>query len=118
MHVSLNPVHREDLLTLLAAQMAAPQADPRPRVLNLGGGLDNAMSLAQLSAWCAERYGRRDVASVAETRTFDVPWVVMDSRRAADDWGWRVATPLSTILEEIARHGEAHDDWLDLSAPF
>ncbi len=109
--------HPRDLVPLLTAQMAAPLADPRPRVLNLGGGPDNAMSLAQLSAWCADRWGAREVASVAGTRTFDVPWVVMDSRRAADDWGWRVATPLATILEEIARHGEAHPDWLDISRP-
>ena len=48
-------------------------------IWNVGGGRPNAMSLAQLSAWCAARFGARPVAADLTPRRWDVPWVVMDS---------------------------------------
>lgn len=109
-------LHPADLIPLLMQQIAAPTAT-KPRVVNLGGGPANAMSLAQLSTWCAERFGVHEVQKNPEPRRFDIPWAVMDSRTAAESWDWNVQTPLSSILEEIAVHAEAHSDWLELSAP-
>ena len=74
------------------------------------------MSLAQLSKWCAERFGVHQVASDPEPRPFDVPWLVMDSRLAGESWGWRPTTPTPSILDEIAAHAEAHPQWLEMSA--
>lgn len=39
----------------------------------------------------------------------------MDSTATEEAFGWRVDTPLQEILEEIARHAEAHPDWLEIS---
>jgi CDP-paratose 2-epimerase len=108
-------LHPRDLFPLLQRQIAA---EPAPcRIWNIGGGIANAMSLAQISAWCADRFGPRAVTSDAHTRPFDIPWMVLDSRRASQDWGWQVATPVEAVLEEIAVHAENHPDWLELSAP-
>ena len=85
------------------------------RVLNVGGGLANSMSLAQLSEWCADRFGRMEIDSDPIPRRYDVPWLVLDSARAALEWNWRPATKLESILDEIARHAELHPEWLDLS---
>ncbi len=74
------------------------------------------MSLAQLSEWCAERFGVHQVASDPEPRPFDVPWLVMDSRLADETWDWQPSTSLEAILQEIAGHAEANPRWLEMSA--
>jgi CDP-paratose 2-epimerase len=43
--------------------------------------------------------------------------MVLDSTLAKKTWGWKPATPIGSILEEIALHAETHPDWLDISAP-
>jgi CDP-paratose 2-epimerase len=106
--------HPRDLLPLLEKQFAA-QDSGKPRIVNLGGGPENAMSLAQLSKWCEARFGSHQVASDAVPRPFDVPWLVMDSRLAEKVWDWRPTTKLETIRNEIAEHAEAHPDWLEIS---
>jgi len=107
-------LHPRDLLPLLLKQ-AAPNAAARTRVVNLGGGTQSAISLAELSGWCRERFGGHDVSGVDEVRRFDIPWLIMDSGLAGEIWGWRPQTPLNEILEEIALHAEEHPDWLDIS---
>ena len=78
------------------------------RIYTAGGGVANAMSLAQLTAWC-------DAVSVPiragpdlRERPYDIPWVAMDSdRRGAR---LRLAcrnADAPSILEEIAAHAES-----------
>jgi CDP-paratose 2-epimerase len=110
-------LHPRDLVPLLQAQMAAGMPNGRPQVLNAAGGTANSMSLAQLSAWCGERFHRQEVAADPKPRTFDVPWLVLDSARAANTWNWRPSTPLLGILDEIADHAMEHPEWLTLSRP-
>jgi len=73
------------------------------------------MSLAELSRWCAARFGKHEVASDPKPRAFDVPWLVMDSGLARKTWDWQPAIGLEEILQEIANHAEAHPDWLETS---
>jgi len=107
--------HPRDLLPLLEKQFATDTSN-KPRVVNLGGGPQNAMSLAQLSRWCEARFGAHPVATDPEPRPFDVPWLVMDAGLAAKAWAWRPTIGLETILKEIAQHAEAHPHWLETSA--
>jgi CDP-paratose 2-epimerase len=107
-------LHPNDLVTLLRQQMATPEKTT-DRLMNLGGGASNAFSLAQLSAWCQERFGSHEVASDPNPRRFDVPWLVMDSTRAEQTWGWRPQISLEEILNEIAAHAEANPEWLTIS---
>jgi CDP-paratose 2-epimerase len=107
--------HPADLARLLRCQMGSPSADV-PRVCNVGGGLDNSLSLAELSAWCAERFGARDIGSDPRPRPFDIPWMVMDCARAERAWGWRPTRPISAILEEIAVFADQHPHWLGLTS--
>jgi CDP-paratose 2-epimerase len=114
-HQTRDCLHPRDLLPVLQKQFATADS-AKPRIVNFGGGKENSISLAQLSAWCATRFGAHEVASDPEPRPFDVPWLVMDSRLAAETWEWRPVTALEKILEEIAQHAEAHPDWLGMSA--
>jgi CDP-paratose 2-epimerase len=106
-------LHPRDLIPLLRKQAAAPEV--KERVVNLGGGKNNAMSLAGLSAWCAERFGSHFIESNRQNRRFDIPWLIMDCALARSLWAWKPETTVSEILDEIARHAEAHPDWLELS---
>jgi CDP-paratose 2-epimerase len=107
-------LHPRDLIPLLRKQTAPGAAAP-VRVVNLGGGKDNAMSLAELSGWCRERFGDHTVAGNPVMRRFDIPWLVMDCALARKTWEWQPETPLAAILEEIALHAEAHPHWLERS---
>lgn len=114
-HQTRDCLHPLDLLPVLQKQLSAVETG-KPRIMNFGGGAGNSMSLAQLSKWCAERFGIHQVGSDPEPRPFDVPWLVMDSRLAEETWRWRPALSLEAILEEIAGHAEANPRWLEMSA--
>jgi CDP-paratose 2-epimerase len=106
-------LHPADLVPLIRAQLAAGATSDRPRIVNVGGGVASAMSLAQLSAWCTERFGPRDVVRDGRDRPFDLPWVVLDAGLAADTWGWTPRTPRAAVLDAIAAHVVANPTWLD-----
>jgi CDP-paratose 2-epimerase len=110
-------LHPRDLAAALEAQFAAPRMPAADRVANFAGGSTSAMSLRQLSDWCHDRFGAHDIASDPTPRTFDIPWMVLDSSKAARLWSWRPQTPAGDVLAEIAEHAESHPDWLNVSAP-
>jgi CDP-paratose 2-epimerase len=106
--------HPRDLTVLADAQMNCRRAGGQ-RTYCAGGGRNNAISLARLTAWCDERFGRHAPSADARPRPYDIPWVIMDSSDAERDFDWRIEFPLENILEEIAQHAESHPDWLETS---
>ncbi|HZJ13518.1 MAG TPA: NAD-dependent epimerase/dehydratase family protein [Chthoniobacteraceae bacterium] len=108
-------LHPHDVARLILAQIHDPNREAK-RVQNVAGGVAQAVSLKQLSAWCGRRFGPHDVASDAMERPFDIPWMIMDSSRAASQWGWRPEISLEAILDEIAIHATQHPDWLAISS--
>ena len=110
-------LHPRDLMPVLEKQLAAPKLAVADRVANFSGGAASAMSLRQLSDWCAQRFGPHAVVPDGTPRPFDIPWIVLDHTKATKLWGWKPATPTPSILEEIAVHAEKHPGWLELSAP-
>ena len=105
-------LHPKDLVPLLVLQMQNPNSK-NPKTLNLGGGIDNALSLRQLTAWCEHRFGPNVVLSSTEERPADAPWIVMDCSLARDVWDWKPTTTTNEILNEIAIHAEKNPDWLN-----
>jgi len=108
-------LHPLDLAALVVQQLQAGSIRGRPQLVNVGGGAKSACSLAELSAWCRERWGEREVGVEREPRPYDLPWVVLDSRLAQSTWGWQPRRSRGEILEEIARHAEARPDWLEMT---
>ncbi|MGB9455210.1 MAG: NAD-dependent epimerase/dehydratase family protein [Bryobacteraceae bacterium] len=106
--------HPRDLAALVDAQIGAARPAGR-RVYVAGGGASNAMSLAQVTAWCDARFAPHAPARDPSPRLYDIPWMVMDSAEAERDFGWRPQTSLEAVLEEIASHAERHPDWLETS---
>jgi CDP-paratose 2-epimerase len=107
-------LHPRDLVPLLQRQTNAPSSTDA-RVFNIGGGCSHSFSLAELSSWCADRFGHHPVSGNSEERRFDIPWLIMDSYQAQNRWKWQPEIDLYAILEEIALHAEAHPEWLELS---
>ena len=107
-------LHPRDLADLLHAQMETGRSGGQ-RIYTAGGGRDNSMSLAQLTSWCDSRFGPLLPEADARPRPYDVAWIAMDNTAAERDFGWRVATPIQDVLEEIASHARRHPDWLERS---
>ncbi len=110
-------LHPRDLVPLLQKQIAAADDQTKPLVVNVSGGRASSISLRQLSSWCDIRFGSHEVSIDLRSRPFDLPWVVLDSRKAESVWDWKPQTPVAEILEEIASHAETHSEWLQISAP-
>jgi CDP-paratose 2-epimerase len=107
-------LHPEDVADLILKQIQNPEAK-QSRICNVSGGVDQSMSLLELSLWCNERFGPHEVASDPQQRMFDIPWMVLDSERAGAIWDWKPRHTLLSILDEIAVHAERNPDWLDLT---
>jgi CDP-paratose 2-epimerase len=108
-------LHPRDLVDLMARQMAASSEAAGERIFNVSGGVESARSLAQLSAWCRARFGVHAVGADPEPRLYDVPWLVLDSRRVREAFGWRPQTAAEVIFEEIAVYAERNPQWIELS---
>ncbi len=106
-------LHPADIVPLLVDQMNDPDRKVDP-ILNVSGGVESSMSLAQLSAWCTERFGAHQVAADKNPRPFDIPWMVLDSSAVGVAWNWKPRIPRDLILEEIAVHAEQNPRWLEL----
>lgn len=111
-------LHPHDLAALVSLQLDGKYPSSSNRIINCSGGIKSACSLQQLSDWCSARFGFHHVASSDEKRSFDIPWMVLDSAKAEQVWKWKPMRSTEEILEEIAQHAEAHPEWLQLSAPF
>ncbi len=105
--------HPADLARLLVLQLRRdPPEDP---VYNVSGGAENAMSLAQLTAWCDDHFGAHEPRPDTQLRPFDIPWLVLDHAHVNRDFGWSPERPLLSILDEIAQHVREHPGWLRTS---
>jgi CDP-paratose 2-epimerase len=107
-------LHPRDLSELLDRQMREERAAGR-RVYTVGGGTGNAMSLAELTAWCDDKFGTHVPTADLSPRPYDIPWVVMDNQEAESDFGWRPEISMETLLTQIASHAESNADWLERS---
>jgi CDP-paratose 2-epimerase len=108
-------LHPRDLVPLLRQQIETSDTSV-PRTCNASGGIGNSISLAELSDWCADRFGPRHVSGENASRQYDIPWLVLDYTLARATWGWQPQTTLHEVLDEIADHAEAHPHWLAVSS--
>jgi CDP-paratose 2-epimerase len=108
-------LHPADLVPFIERQLAE-SGSLHPRVVNVSGGRESATSLRQLSRWCEERMGPRAVSVDTRSRSYDIPWIVLDSGRATAAWAWSPQRSTDSILEEILEHARCHPDWLETCA--
>jgi CDP-paratose 2-epimerase len=102
-------LHPRDLAAMIDLQI---NNTGRGTLFNLSGGQANSCSLAQLTAWCNQRFGKHDPIADGSDRPYDVPWLILDSSKATAATSWKPRVSLPQILEEIAKHAEGNPDWL------
>jgi len=103
--------HPRDLARMVDFQLRSTGAG---QLFNVSGGHRNSMSLAQLTDWCNDRFGKHTPVSDGSQRTYDIPWLVLNPEKAQEAASWTPQIGLPAILDEIAEHAEAHPDWLTL----
>lgn len=102
-------LHPRDLARMVDYQLRTTEPG---RLMNVSGGQENSMSLAQLNEWCNQRFGPHQPLADGSDRPYDVPWLILDSARAIASTSWKPEISLPQILEEIAGHAIANPDWL------
>lgn len=117
-HQVRDALHPDDLAALLLKQIDAGSSKPSvPRVLNVGGGIESSFSLADLSAWCANRFGTKiKVAQDGSERPFDIGWIILDDKKARSAWDWKPTITREALFEEVAKFAEGNPGWMERSA--
>ncbi|ABS56284.1 NAD-dependent epimerase/dehydratase [Methanoregula boonei 6A8] len=101
-------LHIDDLCDLVLAQMKRLD-EFSGEIFNAGGGLNNSISLQEMTAICREVTGETiPVRSVPETRPNDLIWYVTDNSRVSRTFGWKPQRSVKDTVTDITR-------WIDSS---
>lgn len=109
-------LHPRDLVSLLVKQFEEPLTSSKPRVINVSGGVENSMSLKQLTLWCEANIAANTVIRTETERKFDIPWMVLDSTKCKEVWSWEPQTPIHKVLSEIGDFSLEVENWLSISS--
>jgi CDP-paratose 2-epimerase len=97
-------LHIDDLYDLLVRQLADVDCCSARAFYNVGGGLENSVSVCELTALCQEISGKHtEIGRIVETRDADIPYYVSDCSVVTDDTGWKPQRGLYTILTDISQ---------------
>ena len=103
-------LHIDDLCALLLLQLNDFDRY-RGRVLNVGGGVENSLSLRECTALCEEITGNRiRITPVAESRPADVRVYATDKRQIVEASGWSPQRDARATLADIYRWIRAEED--------
>lgn len=95
-------LHVRDLFELLTLQLKEIE-QINGEVFNVGGGLENSASLAELTELCREATGENiKISRQADTRPGDIRIYITDNSKVSKRFGWTPKVELPKIIEEIA----------------
>jgi CDP-paratose 2-epimerase len=107
-------LHVDDLYDLLAQQLADLYRHSKQTVYNVGGGMENSVSLRELTQFCQELSGKRiDIGRMVETRDADIPFYVSDCTAVRKAVDWKPRRALRVVLEDVWRWLVDHRDQLE-----
>ena len=97
-------VTAEDIGDLVLRQIRANGSDEKPRVANVGGGLEGSMSLLEMTRLCESCMGREiKVEASREVRPYDIPYYVTDTSRAEAVWAWKPSMTAEEIVAALCK---------------
>ncbi|HEX6713545.1 MAG TPA: NAD-dependent epimerase/dehydratase family protein [Thermoleophilaceae bacterium] len=102
-------VHIDDVVDLIAAQLAFPD-EWSGHIGNAGGGREVSLSLLETTELCAEMTGNRlEIGSAGEDRPGDVPIYISDCSLLFSRTDWRPTHDARAILSDIFGWIEANE---------
>jgi len=91
-------LHIDDLIELMRCQLASEQIWDG-RMYNVGGGMDNATSLRELTVCCAELTGNElPIHSQPTTNAADVRIYVTDNGKVQSECAWRPRHSIADVV--------------------
>ena len=102
----------EDVADLIVLQMQGP-SKLVDRVLNIGGGVQGAMSLREMTDVCASYFGRKvEIGREEKPRPCDIPYFVTDYTKAHLGWGWEPSHSATEIVWQLCEWTTSHMDFV------
>ena len=94
-------LHVDDLLDLIIYQLENMDT-LKGQTFNVGGGLDNSVSLQELTVLCAELTGNTiPITSDPVNRPADIPIYITDNTRITQTTGWKPQRDTRQLMTEI-----------------
>jgi CDP-paratose 2-epimerase len=107
---SRDMVHPYDVFKLVYNQMINPVLES-PKIINIGGGVGNTRSLAELNEFCSQNIDKnKTINSIPENRKYDIPYYATDFSVAESKWNWTPTISANEILHQILEYGRNHID--------
>ena len=101
-------LHVNDVYQLLKTQLTDFNKH-RVKTYNVGGGLENSISLCELTDLCPRITGNKiAINSIRENRKGDIPYFITDSSKVMAVTGWKPRKNMETIVREVY-------DWITLN---
>ena len=102
----------EDIAELVIRQISKPEKSV-PRILNVGGGPDGALSLREIPRICEEEFGHAiQVGSCPNSRPYDIPYDVTDFRRAQEFLDWRPSCRAPDLVTNLCQWSLSNMDFI------
>lgn len=103
-------IHPFDIYKVISFQINNP-VDNAPRIINLGGGVQNTLSLFELNDFCNKHIQpNKSIGSLPENRIFDIPYYSTDYTLAHSYWNWEPSISAHEILDQILVFGRNNLD--------
>lgn len=94
-------LHVRDLFRLVQWQISNLGLH-KGQIFNVGGGLENTVSLAELTELCTQITGNKiEIGSFAENRPGDLPIYVTNNSKITEFSGWKPELNVFTLLNEV-----------------
>lgn len=94
-------LHIQDVVELIDYQIHNFSTSNR-KVFNAGGGLENSVSLKELSRICAEITGNKiEIQSIKETRKGDIPSYITDNSYINKEISWKPKRSVENTLTDV-----------------
>lgn len=95
-------LHVKDLYRLLDIQIN-DMVSHNGEIYNIGGGMDNSISLLELTGLCRQYTGyKTTINNVEDTRPGDIRIYITDNSKVTARTGWKPKITINQIVEEIA----------------
>jgi CDP-paratose 2-epimerase len=107
-------LHVDDLYDLLAKQHVKLDRHSGQSFYNVGGGIENSVSLRELTQLCQDISGKRiAIDRIAKTRDADIPLYVSDCTDVRNAAEWKPRCSLTIVLEDVWRWLVDHRNQLE-----